>query len=327
MPRITQIPKTQFLQKIFVIFISNTPTMKHLLFLLFTTACFAQNAKVRIYRVFEESTQPPCSIQFYMKAKEYGMIFTAESDDQSLVERLHKVKLNSLKWPKEKYSCDDNWTDHGLVICNMFVIEGTHSIDTIFTTANNHSIVLPNKKIQFIDKKQELNKALTDDIKGFFRRNFYMEMFRADLRILDSIYPDKIIYKGTPFSKVNIDSIVSFKSSFGIPVEWDKNDNKKYRFDEEIMTDYNNLTVELPTDDILYFTADKICIGDHEDLLLKKYPNSTKYQRPYSTRYEEIKNNYFYELKIRDMKYTLVFSIKDKKINGIGILMLSKTQE
>lgn len=290
--------------------------MRYFLFLLFTTVCFAQNAKVTVYRAFSESTKEPCSIVTLIKIQEYGMVFTAESNDLNLINKLHKIKKNSNQWKKETFSCG---MDHRLVIHNMFVIEVGNKTDTIFTTKNNYSIVVPNKKIQFIDKNQELNKALTDDMKAFFGRDFYKEMIRTNIQILDSIYPDKIIYKGRPFNEVIIDSIISFRSTFGIPTEWDKNDNEKYLFYEEIMTDHNDLKVELPTNDILYFTADRICIGDSESLLLQKYPNSTKYQRPYSTRYEEIKNNYFYELKIRDIKYILVFSIKDKKIDGMGI--------
>src|SRR5688572_26825827 len=130
--------------------------MKKLLLLLFTTTCLAQNAKVTAYRAFSENTKEPCSVKDLLKSPEYGMVFTAKSNDPNLIKSLQKIKSNCLKWKKKKFNCN---TEFSLVIYNMFVIETGNNTDTIFTTKNNYSIVVPEQKIQFIDKKQELNKS------------------------------------------------------------------------------------------------------------------------------------------------------------------------
>jgi hypothetical protein len=61
--------------------------------------------------------------------------------------------------------------------------------------------------------------------------------------------------------------------------------------------------------------------------LIAKYPASTKIQKYYNIRYEDIKRQYFYWVELSGDAGNITYLIKDHLIDTIKINLTSKTQE
>jgi hypothetical protein len=323
LPRIAQIPKTQFLQKIFVIFISNTPTMKHLLLLLFTTACFAQNAKVRVYRLVNENSDGPCSVSSYVEWQERGLIsyVTAESNDITFVQNLLKLKKDARKWKKTNYFCFPGAIG-GSMIHNMFVIESGFKKDTVFTYYGNDRIILPEKHVAYLDKKEVLRKMLPKNIKDFFEHDFLSQLRSLSFSEKnDSINSDEVLYKDKRvidiFNKDFDTRPGTFRKIKEIPL--DNYSEKTYTSNNDTVYQYHKQVKITITNPDSGWDIDGFKPGDTEEKVIAKYPLSTSIQKYYHIRHEDIVRNYFYWVLLKDKKGSITYYIKDHIIDKIEI--------
>ncbi|OYQ37910.1 hypothetical protein CHU92_07275 [Flavobacterium cyanobacteriorum] len=280
--------------------------------------------KVTAYRIVDESTHRPCSVVDFIKNDEYGTVFTATSNDKTLIRNLLLLKTKSKKWKKLKHDCNiKGWMEYHDKIDNIFVFEGTSKNDTLFTSANNFSVIFPNKHIQYIVPNDEINKALSGDMKDFFMRDFRADIWSIFMDVHDSISTEKILYKGIQITNaIKIDNI----SKEGILIELDSlyiDDNvlyeKTYKSDGNIYSfnrdqKLESIKVYNPAD----FYLDGIVPGNPESKL-DKYPNSITHQFPNGTKYEEIKNSYEYSVNIEGKKGRMIFQIRNKIIESITL--------
>jgi hypothetical protein len=308
LPGIAEIPKTQFLQKIFVIFITNKPTMKHLLLLLFTTACFAQNAKVTAYRLIHPWSDGPCSIINYiyldeeLQEKGHTMLpsyATAESHDQKLINNLRAIKKQAKQWEKKSHICHEIVIP-GDRIPNMFVIEEGSVRDTLFSYYDNDYIIFPDEYEAYHDKDSLLLNALTGTIRKLFNHDFQKNTYYWVGNKIDSISYQKVLYRG--------------RSVFGMTEERLKNEFPEAVFIKSIPRstssgDYTEPIYRLGKDtlrfsekrllqDITAYDRDKwkidgIAPGDKVRRFESKYKSSALLKVMISARFEDLERMYF----------------------------------
>lgn len=295
-----------------------------LLFLLLTTFCFAQNAKVTAYRLVETVDDGPCSIVSYINWAEGGLLSyaTAESYDQELIKNLITIKKQAKKWKKSDCGCNGRYGLQWGSIPNMYVIESKNGNDTLFTNRNNTQVIFPKYQAGHEDKEGVLAKALTGNIKEFFEHDF-----SSQIRSLffpeenDSITADKVLYEGKPvhnFITKDFENntgnfrLVSSESFYG-SIE------RKYAFANDTIRFYQKDSNAIISDPDSRWNIDGIKVGDHEELLKQKYPKSTEIQKYYHIRYEDIKRKYFYWVLLTDKKGSITYFIKDHVIDKIEV--------
>ena len=169
-----------------------------LLFLLLTTFCFAQHAKVTAYRLVNEHDDGPCSVKTYVKYPEqyYETYVTAESTDPVFVENLLKLKKEARKWERTNYNCSRRCIGCDMVH-NMFVIKYNGSSDTILAARNNDILIFSEKEKAYLDKNEVLKKMFPENIKEFFEHDFETQVRSFVFwEENDSITADKVLYKG-----------------------------------------------------------------------------------------------------------------------------------
>ena len=299
--------------------------MKHLLLLiiLFTTACFAQNVKVTAYRLVHDHEDGPCSVKTYVEnpLMSYQTYVTAESDDSIFAENLLKLKKEARKWRKTDYFCSARVIG-GSMIHNMFVISYNGVNDTILSTLYNDMIIFPGEEKAYSDKKEVLKKMLPRNITEFFKHDF-----RSQIRSLyfpeenDSITSDKILYQEKHAIKI-------FNKDFEKDTGKFKLVNRDSLYNDiEREYAFNNDTIFFHEDDIKItitnpdsgWNVGGLKVGDTEELLKSKYPESTKIQKYSLIRYEDIQRQYFYWVILKEKKGNITYFIKDHLIEKIKI--------
>lgn len=295
--------------------------MKYLLILLLSVNCFAQNAKVTAYRLVNENDDGPCSVKSYIRWSEGGPLsyVTAESNDEAFARDLLTLKKLSKKWKKEKHFCIPRSLG-GDMTHNMFVIEYNGKNDTILADKYNAMIVFSGKAKRYIDKNLVLQSMFPDNIKEFFTHNFDRQIKSIVTREDDSITSDKIRYQGelaTDFFSENFENApgnfqqIKKDSLYGETERIYAYNNDTIRYYKEI-----NITV---TNRDSGWDIGEFKIGDTENALIAKYPASTKIQKFFNIRYEDIKRNYFYWVALTEDKGNITYIIKDHIIDKIEI--------
>jgi hypothetical protein len=298
--------------------------MKHLLLLLFTTACLAQNAKVTAYRLVATVDDGPCSIVSYVNSAEGGLLsyVTAESNDQQLINNLLIIKKQAKKWKKSDCGCNGRYGLQWGSIPNMYVIESKNGNDTLFTNHNNTQVIFPKYEAGHEDKEGILARTLTGNIKEFFEHDF-----RNQIRSLffpeenDSITADKILYQEKNAVKIFNKNFEKDTGKFKL-VSRDSlyNDiERKYAFNNDTIRFFGNnidITITYPDSG---WNVGGLKVGDAEEKLIAKYPLSTSIQKYYHIRYEDIVRNYFYWVLLADKKGSITYFIKDYVIDKIEV--------
>lgn len=299
------------------------------LLVLFCNVCFAQKfkdyTKMTAYRVIEISTHPPCSVVDFIKSNEYGSVFTASSKDRELIKNLLLLKDICKKWQRSNHDCHQkNKISYGDFIPNMFVFESSYGNDTIYTTENNKSIVIPSKNIQYHAPNDEINSVLKGDIKNFFERDFQKDIWFSIIGQFDSIPIKKFLFKDRTINSISDIKDISSDAEIikverglieGIIVE-----DREYRFNDNIYSFKHDGRLEsIVINNSADYYIDGINIGDDEGILLSKYPNSTTSQFPYGSDFAEIKDNYAYVIKVENNTAKIYFSIHKKKIQIITL--------
>lgn len=297
-----------------------------ILFLLYFNACLGQEyTKVTAFTAVANTTHPPCSIVDFIKNPEYGSVFTSYSNDTELIKKLLSLKKKCKRWKNSPHDCHQkNAMSYDDDISNMFVFESNTGNDTIYTTANNKSIVFPRKNIQYFAPANEIERALKDDIKSFFERDFERDLWFPIIGEIDSIPSSKLLLKGKTIdiiksiNDVDINATL-IKSERGI-IDGVIVEDKTYKFNDNTYAfkyDGRLESIIIFNDDD--FFIDGIKIGDDEDNLIAKYPNSTIRQFPEARNFEELKQSYSYTVRVEDNVASIHFSIRKRKIQSIAI--------
>jgi hypothetical protein len=298
--------------------------------LLLSSVCRGQkqnaevHTKVITYRLIEMPDDGPCSVLSYVTSLDGGIVFTAESSDQKLISELLKIKKESRKWKSEYHDCGPGYGSIDETP-NMFIFYGASKNDTLFTTEGHHAVIFPKKFKRYLDKDKRIEKSLTGDFAEFFRRDFREDMWFTMLGDLDSIPNNSVLFKSKNFDRrAKIEDFGTESFILEIDTVYNGNDPvmeaKKYSLDRNIYSfNYKGQLETVEVFNLTDFYIDGIKPGDHEDVLLKRYSNSTQRQFPRGTRYEEIKHNYSYTVKVENDGGRVYYHIKDKIIHSITI--------
>ncbi|KGO84736.1 hypothetical protein Q765_19955 [Flavobacterium rivuli WB 3.3-2 = DSM 21788] len=308
--------------------------MKHLLLilLLFCTLCRAQDTygnytKVTAYRLTDEYEDGPCSVLSYIQQerKTGKYIQAAESYDAKLAYSLLKYKKEAaLQWTKNELKCSNKEA-----IPNMFVVEINKFKDTVFTTANNCSLFLPKEEAGYFDGHNSITASFTPEMAAFFDRDYKSEF--ANRRI-DSIPYAQVLINNTPLYKKTRKSFEKAIHKFQL-IKTDSvfnpdNSHKEYWLnDMQIQFDGNDgIISQLTATKVSYNFPEKytlsingVLLGDEEEKLYEKFPESTKY-RNWGAAFNDLNDNYAYEVGLKNsFNGYVTFYIKKKRIAMIEV--------
>jgi len=298
--------------------------MKYLFFLLCLNICQAQDyKKVTAYRIVEESEDGPCSIVSYIRSREFGSVYTAESEDQEMIKKLLALKKQAKKWKKTGFWCTERLIG-GMTVDNMFVFEGSKANDTLFTTNVDHLVVFLDKQVAYKDRDSAIYKALNKHFKGFFDRNFKEEYYGIWDMVLDSISVNKLYYKDKPIALVRFPDIKKYTKTVKLIDTLESNSDSIKDYYNTYQTDLD--TIEFKNDDTIQyvivndpstFLVGGIKVGDSEQVIADKYPASAKHAIPVSTRFEEMEYKYAYKIRLENGKGTVSITIDNKIVRHI----------
>lgn len=303
--------------------------MKHLLLtlLLFCPLCRAQDTyenytKVTAYRLVDEYEDGPCSVLSYIQQerKTGKYVQAAESHDARLAYNLLKYKKEAAtQWTKKDLKCNNKEA-----IPNMFVVEINKFRDTIFTSANNCSVFFPKEEADYFDGHNSITASLTPEMAAFFDRDYKSEFAT---RKIDSIPYAQVLINNKPLFKKNRKSFEKAIHKFQL-VKTDSvfdpdSAHKEYWLnDMQIQFDGNDGTIsQLTATKVSYIFPEKftltindIVLGDEEEKLYEKFPESTKY-RNWGAAFNDLNDNYAYEVGIKNsFNGYVTFYIKNRRI-------------
>jgi len=308
--------------------------MKHLslLVLLLCGVCHAQEAfenytKVTAYRLVGEYEDGPCSVIGYVQQerKTGKYIQAAQSYDARLAYNLLKFKKEALaQWPKKDLKCNNNET-----IPNMFVVEINKFRDTIYTTAGNCSVFFPKEEADYFDGLNSITASLTPEMAAFFDRDYKTEFAT---RKIDSIPYAKVLINNKPLYKTTRKGFEKSIHKFQLVKTdsvFDPDSSHKTYWLNDIEIQFDGLKGEIsqltairtsyifPEKHAL--TIDGILLGDNEEKLFEKFPESTRY-RNWGAAFNDLNNNYAYEVGLKNsFNGYVIFYIRDKRITTIEV--------
>lgn len=301
--------------------------MKHLLLLLFTTTCFAQNVKVTAYRLVNEHDDGPCSIKSYIDDSKYFLAYvTAESDDIEFAQNLLKLRKASKKWKKQNHYCRLGSLG-GDMTHNMFVIAYNGKNDTILATYDNSKIVFPGKAKCYADEKGILKSIFPENIKLFFSYDFNNQIHSWFTEKRDSISADKVYFRNEnayelteqKFKQQYEYELIVADTSFQTREEYTI--RKTYLSNRDTLSFHNSESL----DEIIIDDKNSDCtvhglkVGDNESALISKYPNSVRAKIFYNIRFEDLQRTYYYVVDLKNKKGSISFYVRDKIIHKIII--------
>ena len=310
--------------------------MKQLFFLLLLcTFCHAQDGyenytKVTAFRLVDEFEEGPCNILSYIQQerKTGKYIQAAESYDAKLAYALLKVKKEAPQWPKKELPCNDKCTGCE-TIANMYVVEVNKFKDTVYTTADNCLLFLPKDQAGYFDGLSTISAAFTPEFTAFFNRDFRTE-FAA--RKIDSIPYSKVLINNKPMYNTTRKSFEKRIHKFQL-VKTDSifdpdHEHKDYWLnDMQIQFDGRNGEIsQLMASKTSYdfpekftLTIDGILLGDPEEKLYEKFPESTRYKN-WGAAFNDLNNNYAYEVGLKgSLNGYVTFYIKNRRITVIEV--------
>jgi hypothetical protein len=308
--------------------------MKHLslIALFLCTLCHAQESfenytKVTAYRLVDEYEDGPCNVLSYIQQerKTGKYIQAAESYDAKLAYSLLKYKKEAAsQWAKKDLKCNNKET-----IPNMFVVEVNKFKDTVYTTANNCSVFFPKEEADYFDGHNSITASLTPEMAAFFDRDYKTEF--ASRRI-DSIPNSLVLINNKPLYKSTRKSFEKSIHKFQL-VKTDSvfdpdNSHKTYWLnDMEIQFDglkgeMSQLTASRTSyifPEKYTLTIDGILLGDAEEKLYEKFPESTKYKN-WGAAFNDLNDNYAYEVGLKNsFNGYVTFYIKNRRITTIEV--------
>ena len=294
---------------------------------------FKNYTKVTAYRLINESEDGPCTIIDYMDREgQVGYyIQAAQSYNDTLAYNLLRLKKETKEWPKQEYTCFPD----SLVatpVSNMFVVEVNTFKDTIFTTKDLCSVFLPQEKTEYIDMQEAIRPFFTKDMAAFLERDFEGEINNI---MYDSIPINSItiakqpVYgltreefeqKTIPFQLVRTDSVYGSdgKRNRVLQEFWLNNmkvlfNHWKKKIDQVMVYSTDH---DFPDNESLFI--DGIKLGDSEEVLFERFPNSTAI-RNWGAPLNDLNNYYYYEVDLSDDGGKVTFTIKNKAIIRIQV--------
>lgn len=302
--------------------------MKHLLLLLFTTACLAQNAKVTAYRLVNEDDDGPCSVITYVKLTEKWFLnyVSAESNDINFAENLLKLKKVAKSWKRQNHDCKPG-TLGGDMTHNMFVIQYLGKNDTILATHDNSKIVFPGITKSYADEKGVLKSMFPENIKALFDYDFNKQIHSWFTEKSDSISADKVYFRNeTAYGLTE----QKFKQRYEyrlIVADTSFQTREEYTIRKTYLSKTDTLSFDNSgsLDEIIIDNIDSECtvdglkVGDNENALILKYPNSARRKVFYNIRFEDLLRIYYYDVNLKDNKGRISFYVRDKIIDKIII--------
>ena len=311
--------------------------MKYLLYLLlFTGICNAQGyknyTKVTAYRIVNEDSEGPCNFMYYMKREgRVGYyIQAAQTYNDSIAYNLLALKKIAKGWQKQDYVCNDGEEPRHTII-NMFIIDVNNTRDTLFTSCDNRSVYFPKEQKEYLDPSNLIAAAFTKDIRDFYNRDLTSEMAG---KTRDSITSDKITIGKKPiygvsrksfeanfthFQIASTDSIFNKYATEPDIVQEFWLDNMRFKFGQnKKIRQLGIKKPERPFDDTFALDIDGVKVGDGEELLYSKYPNTTFF-RNWGAPLENIKDHYYYDIKLSGGRGNVTFYISNKVIREIEI--------
>lgn len=293
---------------------------------------FKNYTKVTAYRLINESDDGPCSILDYMEREgQIGYyIQAAHSYNDTLAYNLLNLKKEAKDWPKQDYIC---FRDSLVAtpVSHMFVVEVNRFRDTLFTTKDHCSLFMPKEKAEYIDLQEAVHAFFTKDMAAFLERNFEGEIsnMRYDSIPFNSLtIANQPVYgltreefeqKIVPFQLVRTDSVYGYdgKRNRVLQEFWLNNmkfqTNHKKKIDQVIVYSTDH---DFPDEQSLFI--DGIKLGDSEEVLFEKFPNSTAI-RNWGAPLSDLNNYYYYEVDLSNDGGKVTFTIKNKAIIRIQI--------
>ena len=313
--------------------------MKHLLLLLlFCSVCTAQQqykdyTKVTALRLVNSDEWGPCSIEHYAKTlKRTGHYIQAmESYNDTLAYNLLQLKEEAKTWPKDTCSCGEQPTGKPL-IHNMFVVEVNSYKDTVYTTKGNTALFSPTEQQQYIDPENRIMAAFTKDVSDFLQRDFASEIaaWKMDIIPAAAIISKKKPFYGLTrkqfekefgaFPTVRTDSLSAPNGMLYSIVKTHIIDDASFSFDSA-GGELSRVVINKPLSNNAQtnnFLIDGVKVGDPEEVLSSKYPNSTSLKN-WDAPLSAINNYYTYELQLENKQGTVMFIVRNKVIHAIVI--------
>jgi hypothetical protein len=302
-----------------------------LLLLLSYTGYSQQNygsfTKVTAVRVTDYNGFNLCNISATAKQGPFigSKLQAAQSDDEQLAYGLLALKKEAKQWEKKAIQCDEDTYNSAIPI--MYIVQVNRYRDTIFATAGNRSIVIPDEQAEYIDTTGKLQGLLDENLCFFFERNYSGE-FATHMG--DSIPATTVQLNGKPiygqrrkgfekniekFQTIRTDSL--FTEGLQVVKEYWIN-NYKIKFNTKGVHTVNAYLMEYRFPKKADLTIDGLKIGDSEDKLYDRYPCSTEYKN-WGANLSDIGNNYYYEVHFTEQKGYAIFYIRNRKINEIEI--------
>lgn len=300
-----------------------------------------EDSFIILNRLYEEPDDGACNLfldKYFFSSKKIKC-------SPSIIDDFKKIKKRSSSWKKGREGCFEKCIGC-LRIENQLILKSKNYLDTIYFNINEYERVIIDGN-SYIDSKNEIYKIISKnkELKDFFDapiRGYYREIFdypsdslsvnefkignqivyNKNLRELDSIIRfESIIYTETEDRRFHNDKIETDKNYEC----WQTNNNSynKYYFDkngiiQKIKIDeiekYNQL------DKFGYFEIFALKIGDNEQKLIEKFPNSCKYISHLREYFRNINDNtYAVEVNFIDQKGFVVFYLKDGFITSIEV--------
>jgi hypothetical protein len=266
----------------------------------------------------------------YVKWPEKGLMnyVTAESNDVSFAQNLLNLKKRTKTWKKQNHICESG-TLGGDMTHNMFVIgyQGKH--DTILATYDNSKIIFPGIAKSYTDEKGVLKSMFPENIKALFDYDFNKQIHSWFTEKSDSISADKVYFRNETayglteqkFKQRHEHKLIVADTSFQTREEYTV--RKTYLSGTDTLSfDNSGMLDEIIIDKIgSDCNVGGLKVGNNENALILKYPNSAKAKVFYNTRFEDLLRIYYYDVDLQDNKGRISFYIKDHIIEKIIIAL------
>ncbi|WP_396153517.1 hypothetical protein [Flavobacterium sp.] len=258
------------------------------------------------------------------------MMIKTSSNNEDVVKNLYKIIFEAKKWEKREIDYK-SYFGNGYIE-NRYIITYNSFQDTIYTSKHNRTIIFKGGLFEYIDKKQEINKALDNELKSFLTFNYIEKK-----AIVENLKNDSIDVSSVLLNNKNLYKIKSsdFENSFNQFTDYTINNTipnfpnqqisieKTYRyfgsefyFRDEEKLDYFSIKNNFDGD-IIEITINNIkCqIGDSLEKYKLLFKNSILKEKESQKLYNTIKYENF------------DFFIQFKENKGYLLLVFSKNEE
>jgi hypothetical protein len=193
--------------------------MRYLFIILITSISFGQLkpkdlTQLELLHNYEEMIVSTCNYIGGVKNLEefccnIDKAIKANSNNETTVKKLYEIFFKAKKWEKREIN-DRSYLGDGYIE-NRYIITYNAFKDTIYTSKKNRSIIYKGGLFEYIDEKQEINNALDDELKAFFKSNFIEKKAIVENLKNDSLDVSLVLLNNKNLYKIKIND---FENNF-----------------------------------------------------------------------------------------------------------------